>query len=61
MQASNEQTNRPLIKKANVLSGSVYVGIHPKLVKQLGVDDLTYFEETITDEGNVLLKPRRLT
>lgn len=48
------------IKKAIFLAGrSCYVGIPPSIVKEMSIDDTTYFE-VHAENGQLLLKPRRL-
>lgn len=48
------------IRKAHKLNESWLITIAAPLVKELAIDDLTFFSQEITPDGNLLLKPRRL-
>lgn len=55
------QNDKPMIKKAIFLTGNAcYVGIPPAIVKEMQIDNLTFFEVQ-ADNGSLLLKPKRLT
>ena len=61
MTAQTAKLEKPPIRKLHRLNESWLITIASPLVKELGVDDLTYFSQELTPEGNLLMKPRKLT
>jgi hypothetical protein len=62
MKQSRELSDRKIVRKLWTFSdGGRVVTIAPAIVRELHLDDTeVYCEETITDDGCILLRPRRL-
>jgi hypothetical protein len=50
-----------LVRKVHDCSGAKLITLHPELVKKFSIDTWTYMEQEATADGNILLKPRKLT
>jgi hypothetical protein len=62
MKQNEELSNKRIIRKLWTFSdGGRVVTIAPAIARQLHLDDKeVYCEETVTEDGFILLKPRRL-
>jgi hypothetical protein len=56
-----ELSDRKIIRKLWTFSdGGRVVTIAPAIVRKLHLDEEVYCEETVTEDGCILLRPRRL-
>jgi hypothetical protein len=62
MEQSKELSDRKIIRKLWTFSdGGRVVTIAPAIIRQLHLDDTeVYCEESVTEDGFILLKPRKL-
>jgi hypothetical protein len=61
MKQNKELADRRIIRKLWTFSDKSHVvGIAPAIVRKLHLDEGVYFEEKVTEDGCILLQPRRL-
>jgi hypothetical protein len=61
MKENEELSNRKIIRKLWTFSDQSHVvAIAPAIMKKLHLDEEVYFEEKVTEDGCILLQPRRL-
>jgi hypothetical protein len=61
MENNQELSDRRIIRKLWTFSDKSHVvAIAPAIVKKLHLDEGVYFEEKVTEDGCILLQPRRL-
>ena len=57
---SNINSTDQIIKPIIIIGNQTVTIIDTKIVKKLKFDDNTYFQQQITDDGCILLKPIKL-
>jgi adenine specific DNA methylase Mod len=48
--------NEPPIRKFNDHKTSMVLSIDPKIVRQLNIDNRTFAEQIVTDDGSILIR-----
>jgi hypothetical protein len=56
----NNSKKHTALKKAHYVGNSVVVTIDPQIVKKVGVDDMTFFEQEVID-GGIVLRVRKFS
>ena len=60
MEATSSNKKTTALRKAHYVGSSVVVTLDPNIVRKIGVDDMTFFEQEVID-GGIALRVRKFS